>query len=126
MLYLQMVSAERVMDYCTLEPEASLETHPDSDKPPPNWPERGHIELADVTYRHSAKGPLVLEYYTTMREWAFQLSNIHTYYPLITLCAAWCLQCVKDRQWLESLPIPLTLYRVVSMWLYTMLVTFEI
>ena len=61
MLYLQMVSAERVMDYCTLEPEASLETHPDSDKPPPNWPERGHIELADVTYRHSAKGPLVLK-----------------------------------------------------------------
>ena len=60
-MYLQMVSAERVMDYCTLESEASLETLLDSNKPPPNWPEKGQIELADVTYRHSTNGPLVLK-----------------------------------------------------------------
>ena len=55
-----MVSAERVMGYCRLEPEASLETHPDSAKPS-DWPDKGHIELKDVTYRHYPDGPLVLK-----------------------------------------------------------------
>ena len=58
---LQMVSAERVMGYCRLEPEASLETHPDSAKPSSDWPDKGHIELKDVTYRHYPDGPLVLK-----------------------------------------------------------------
>ena len=49
------------MEYGRLEPEASLETHPESDKPPPDWPNKGHIELSDVTYRHSPEGPLVLK-----------------------------------------------------------------
>ena len=56
-----MVSAERVMGYSRLEPEASLETHPDSAKPPSDWPDKGHIELKDVTYRHYPDGPLVLK-----------------------------------------------------------------
>ena len=56
-----MVSAERVMAYGKLEPEASLETNPDSSKPPPDWPYKGLIELSDVTYRHSPEGPQVLK-----------------------------------------------------------------
>ena len=56
-----MVSAERVMAYGKLEPEASLETHSDSAKPPPDWPYKGLIELSDVTYRHFPEGPQVLK-----------------------------------------------------------------
>ena len=58
---LQMVSAERVMAYGRLEPEASLETHPDSNRPTSDWPNKGHIELSKVTYRHSPEGPQVLK-----------------------------------------------------------------
>ena len=60
-MHMQMVSAERVMGYSRLEPEASLETHPDSAKPSSDWPDKGHIELKDVTYRHYPDGPLVLK-----------------------------------------------------------------
>ena len=56
-----MVSTERVLAYSRLEPEASLETHPDSAKPPPDWPNKGHIELSDLMYCHSPEGPLVLK-----------------------------------------------------------------
>ena len=49
------------MSYSRLEPEASLETHPDSAKPSSDWPDKGHIELKDVTYRHYPDGPLVLK-----------------------------------------------------------------
>ena len=56
-----MVSAERVMAYGRLEPEASLETHPDSNRPSSDWPNKGHIELSNVTYRHSPEGPQVLK-----------------------------------------------------------------
>ena len=49
------------MGYSRLEPEASLETHPDSAKPHSDWPDKGHIELKDVTYRHYPDGPLVLK-----------------------------------------------------------------
>ena len=49
------------MGYSKLEPEASLETHPDSAKPSSNWPDKGHIELKDVTYCHYPDGPLVLK-----------------------------------------------------------------
>ena len=49
------------MGYSRLEPEASLETHPDSAKPSSDWPDKGHIELKDVTYRHYPDGPLVLK-----------------------------------------------------------------
>ena len=56
-----MVSTERVLAYSKLEPEASLETHPDSAKPSPDWPSKGRIELSDLTYCHSPEGPLVLK-----------------------------------------------------------------
>ena len=56
-----MVSAERVMAYTKLEPEASLETEPPTDKPPSDWPLKGLVELEDLSYRHSSEGPLVLK-----------------------------------------------------------------
>ena len=56
-----MVSAERVMGYGEIKPEASLETHPDSSRPHPDWPNKGHVELTEVTYRHFPEGPLVLK-----------------------------------------------------------------
>ena len=55
-----MISAERVIAYGKLEPEASLETVPPTQKPPKDWPFDGQIELADVSYRHSTEAPLVL------------------------------------------------------------------
>ena len=56
----QMVSTERVLAYTRLEPEAPLETKPDSHKPPPDWPNKGRIELNGLTYKHSPRDPLVL------------------------------------------------------------------
>ena len=56
-----MVSAERVMSYGDLKPEASLETHPDSYRPHPDWPNKGHVELTEVTYCHFPEGSLVLK-----------------------------------------------------------------
>ena len=56
-----MVSAERVMAYGRLEPEPPLGTHPDSNRPSSDWPNKGHIELSNVTYRHSPEGPQVLK-----------------------------------------------------------------
>ena len=49
------------MGYGELKPEASLETHPDSSRPHPDWPNKGHVELTEVTYRHFPEGPLVLK-----------------------------------------------------------------
>ena len=54
-----MVSAERVMAYGQLETESSLETDP-SISLSSEWPTKGHIELKEVSYRHSSEGPLVL------------------------------------------------------------------
>ena len=55
-----MVSAERVMAYGKLETEASLETD-SALLPSAYWPDKGHIELNDLSYRHSSDGPLVLK-----------------------------------------------------------------
>ena len=55
-----MVSPERVIAYGELEVEASLETLPVSNKPPPTWPDKGNIVLNDVCYSHSVDGPQVL------------------------------------------------------------------
>ena len=55
-----MVSAERVLAYGKLETESSLETDP-SVTLKPDWPTKGHIELKDLSYRHSIEGPLVLK-----------------------------------------------------------------
>ena len=54
-----MISTERVLAYTRLEPEAPLETN--TSKPPPDWPNKGHIELRNVEYKHSSTGPLVLK-----------------------------------------------------------------
>ena len=56
-----MVSAERVMAYSRLEPEASLETQRPTARPPSDWPSQGHIQIDDLSYRHSSEGPLVLK-----------------------------------------------------------------
>ena len=55
-----MVSAERVLAYGKLKSEGSLETHPPESKPHPDWPDKGHIEINDLSYRHSPETPLVL------------------------------------------------------------------
>ena len=55
-----MISAERVMAYSKLEPEASLETTPPRQPPPPDWPARGALSLNDVAFRYSPDLPLVL------------------------------------------------------------------
>ena len=56
-----MISTERILAYGKLESEASLDTYPESAKPSHDWPSKGHIELSDLTYRHSVEGPLVLK-----------------------------------------------------------------
>ena len=57
----QMVSAERVMEYSALEPEAPLDTLLPTMKPPPDWPHRGEIVLDDVSFRYSEDTPTVLK-----------------------------------------------------------------
>ena len=59
--FLQMISAERIMGYSNLDSEAPLETLPPHEKPSPAWPERGEIELDDVSFRYSVDLPLVLK-----------------------------------------------------------------
>ncbi|KAL5477508.1 hypothetical protein EMCRGX_G024318 [Ephydatia muelleri] len=56
-----MVSAERVMQYSALRPEAPLETIPPITKPPPSWPQRGEIKLDGVSFRYSEDTPTVLK-----------------------------------------------------------------
>ena len=57
---LQMISAERVISYTHLQSEAPLETTPASNKPSPEWPDKGRLEIEDLKYRHSPDGPFVL------------------------------------------------------------------
>ena len=56
-----MISAERIMQYSALEPEAPLETIPPNEKPPDDWPQTGEIAMDDVCFRHSPDTPLVLK-----------------------------------------------------------------
>lgn len=56
-----MVSAERVMSYCKLEPEASLETCSPNISPPPGWPDKGEIVIENVSFHYSYELPLVLK-----------------------------------------------------------------
>ncbi|CAH1244777.1 ABCC3 [Branchiostoma lanceolatum] len=53
-----MTSAERVLTYTKLEPEAPLAS---STKPPRDWPQDGGIELEDATFSYSEDGPDVLK-----------------------------------------------------------------
>ena len=57
----QMISAERVMAYGRLEAEASLETRPPHPKPPMDWPDKGGLEMEEVSFRYSENYPLVLK-----------------------------------------------------------------
>ena len=57
---LQMISAERVIAYTHLESEAPLETTPAGNKPSPEWPDKGRLEIEELKYRHSPDGPFVL------------------------------------------------------------------
>ena len=57
----QMVSAERVMGYGRLEPEAELDTSFPYKRPPPSWPEEGKITMEDVAFQYSSELPLVLK-----------------------------------------------------------------
>ncbi len=56
-----MVSAERVMEYGQLQSEPPLETVPSYKKPPPNWPDKGGIEVDEVSFRYADDLPLVLK-----------------------------------------------------------------
>lgn len=58
---MQMVSAERVMDYCKLESEVSMETLPPNLSPPSSWPERGKITMENMSFQYSPQLPLVLK-----------------------------------------------------------------
>ena len=60
-MFQKMVSAERVMAYGKLQPEPPLETHSPTARPPSDWPSEGHIQINDLSYRHSSEGPLVLK-----------------------------------------------------------------
>ncbi|XP_078695256.1 ATP-binding cassette sub-family C member 4-like [Branchiostoma floridae x Branchiostoma belcheri] len=53
-----MTSAERVVTYTKLEPEAPLET---STKPPRDWPQHGRIELEAASFSYSEDGPDILK-----------------------------------------------------------------
>ena len=56
-----MISAERIMEYGSLDSEASLETHPPNKKPHPDWPENGEIVMENVCFRYSIDSPVVLK-----------------------------------------------------------------
>ncbi|XP_066266498.1 ATP-binding cassette sub-family C member 4-like [Branchiostoma lanceolatum] len=53
-----MTSAERVVTYTKLEPEAPLET---STKPPRDWPQDGSIDLEAASFSYSQDGPDILK-----------------------------------------------------------------
>ena len=49
------------MGYSRLEAEPPLETRPPLTPPPRDWPEKGQIELDEVSFRYSDDLPLVLK-----------------------------------------------------------------
>ncbi len=52
----KMVSAERVLEYGKLPSELEQVI----DHPPSDWPDKGHIQITDLCYKHSTNGPTVL------------------------------------------------------------------
>ncbi|CAM9767000.1 unnamed protein product, partial [Ectocarpus sp. 12 AP-2014] len=56
----QMVSAERVLSYCKVPQEASLESEPGC-KPADGWPAKGNIEVRDMSMRYREDLPPVLK-----------------------------------------------------------------
>ena len=57
---LQMISAERLMAYGQLQPEAPLETPPGVERPPKTWPHSGAIRMHEMRFRYAADTPYVL------------------------------------------------------------------
>ena len=56
-----MISAERLLAYGNLRPEASLETPPGVQKPPKSWPNQGGIHLLGMKFRYAPDTPYVLK-----------------------------------------------------------------
>mmetsp|Transcript_30166 Transcript_30166/g.39742 ORF Transcript_30166/g.39742 Transcript_30166/m.39742 type:complete len:1367 (-) Transcript_30166:180-4280(-) len=56
----QMISVERVLDYCRVPQEAPLLSRSEV-KPPEEWPERGSIKAVNLTARYHEKLPPVLK-----------------------------------------------------------------
>ena len=57
----QMTSVERVDEYSHLEPENNLESTPDNNRPPKEWPNKGVIEFKDVSLQYNPEDPPVLK-----------------------------------------------------------------
>ena len=120
-----MVSAERVMAYCKLKPEASLDTEPESAAPDPDWPSKGEIELNDVSYQHSPKGPFVLQGISCLVEARHKVSGFSglqftfnlRYYPRSSMKSIWSIlhsQFVTSSKWSNNL----VLVTILSNFLY--------
>ncbi|CAG2105923.1 unnamed protein product, partial [Medioppia subpectinata] len=56
----QMVSVERIIEYSKLPQEAALTAH-DSRKPPPDWPQKGEIELKNISLYYEGSDKPVLK-----------------------------------------------------------------
>ncbi|CAG2110835.1 unnamed protein product, partial [Medioppia subpectinata] len=56
----QMTSVERIIEYSRLPQEAALTAH-DSHKPPPDWPQKGQIELKDMSLCYEGSDKPVLK-----------------------------------------------------------------
>ncbi len=56
-----MVSVERVLAYINIAPEKPLKTLSSFTEPLTGWPNKGHIEITDLSYRHSLSTPTVLK-----------------------------------------------------------------
>ena len=52
-----MTSTERILEYIDVKPEAPLETDV---KPAEDWPDKGRINMQDMSLRYSADGQDVL------------------------------------------------------------------
>lgn len=57
LLFCQMTSVERILEYCSLEPEAPRET---DTKPPADWPSKGEIEFDNMSFKYHKSLPRVL------------------------------------------------------------------
>ena len=55
---INLVSVERIQEYTRIESEAAWESH---SKPPPDWPQRGHVEFEHYSMRYRADLDLVLK-----------------------------------------------------------------
>ncbi|XP_072936018.1 ATP-binding cassette sub-family C member 4-like [Epargyreus clarus] len=55
----QMTSVERVLEYTALPPEEHM--HDGPTKPPPTWPEEGHVKFEGVNMKYAEEDPPVLK-----------------------------------------------------------------